>query len=116
MIHSILYCRVISTNGPMPFGQPSRLSWSVRLGEGIYSGAHQFEMPDASTVDEVRQKPALAIWGEADRTLHAEHFLPLFMELFPSAPVHWLPGVGHYCLEDAPDEIGHLIADFIQEN
>lgn len=51
-----------------------------------------------------------------DRTLHAEHFLPLFTQLFPSAPVRRLAGVGHYSLEDAPDEIGRLVADFIRQS
>jgi pimeloyl-ACP methyl ester carboxylesterase len=35
---------------------------------------------------------------------------------FPNAPIHRLVGVGHYCLEDAPDEIGRLIVDFIRRN
>lgn len=43
--------------------------------------------------------------GDADRTLQLDHFLPLFTQLFPNAPTHRLVGVGHYCLEDAPDEI-----------
>jgi len=51
----------------------------------------------------------------ADRTLHAEHFLPLFSELFPDAPVHRLPGVGHYSLEDAPDAIADRIATFLAQ-
>ena len=29
------------------------------------------------------------------------------------APVHRLAGVGHYCLEDAPEEIGRLITEFL---
>ena len=51
----------------------------------------------------------------ADRTLHAEHFLPLFSELFPQAPICRLEGVGHYCLEDAPQTIAGHIAAFVQQ-
>jgi haloalkane dehalogenase len=98
------------------FASPTDCLGAIGWAKGFATGAHQFEVPDAAAVNNIRAKPALAIWGEADRTLHAEHFLPLFTELFPDAPVHRLAGVGHYCLEDAPDEVGHLIKDFIQQN
>jgi haloalkane dehalogenase len=76
-------------------------------------GTHRFEVPAAAAIQALRARPALAIWGNKDRTLDAEHFLPLFTALFPDAPVHRLPGAGHYCFEDAPDEITTLIADFL---
>ncbi|MFD0697731.1 alpha/beta fold hydrolase [Paenibacillus sp. GCM10027628] len=98
------------------FVSPADCLGAIGWAKGYATGAHQFETPDAATVRAIREKPALAIWGEADRTLQAEHFLPLFTELFPTAPVHRLAGVGHYCLEDAPDEIGRIVADFIRRN
>ncbi|MDI1262043.1 MAG: alpha/beta fold hydrolase [bacterium] len=87
---------------------------AIGWAKGFATGAHQFETPSADAERTIRSRPALAIWGEADRTLHAEHFLPLFTALFPTAPVRRLPGVGHYCLDDAPDEIIALIRDFIR--
>ncbi|WP_248924234.1 alpha/beta fold hydrolase [Paenibacillus hamazuiensis] len=99
-----------------PFASPADCLGAIGWAKGCAAGAHRFETPDAEAVSAIRIKPALAIWGEADRTLHAEHFLPLFTELFPDAPVHRLAGVGHYCLEDAPGEIGRLIVDFIRQN
>jgi len=51
----------------------------------------------------------------ADRTLHAEHLLPLFSELFPQARIHRLAGVGHYSFEDAPDTIAAQITSFVQQ-
>ena len=81
---------------------------------GFAAGAHRFEVPDAAALRAIRDKPALAIWGDADRTLGAEHFLPLFTALFPSAPVERLAGVGHYCFEDAPDVIATRVAEFIR--
>ena len=83
------------------------------MGRGFAAGAHRFEVPDAA-LRAIRDKPALAIWGDADRTLGAEHFLPLFTALFPSAPVERLAGVGHYCFEDAPDVIATRVAEFIR--
>jgi cis-3-alkyl-4-acyloxetan-2-one decarboxylase len=98
-----------------PFATPADCLGPIGWSKGIATGMHQFETPDAAADRAIRGRPALAIWGDADRTLHAEHFLPLFTELFPAAPVHRLAGVGHYCLEDAPDEIGRLIAEFIRQ-
>ena len=71
--------------------------------------------PDPTADRIIRGKPALAIWGEADRTLQAEHFLPLFSSLFPAAPIKTLSGVGHYCLEDAPETIAGLITEFLRQ-
>ena len=69
-----------------------------------------------SAIAAIRKKPALAIWGEQDRTLHAKHLLPLFTQLFPGAPVHRLPGASHYSPEDAPTEISQLVSDFLIES
>ena len=33
--------------------------------------------------------------------------------IFPAAPVRRLAGVGHYCFEDAPQDIAGLIVEFI---
>jgi haloalkane dehalogenase len=99
-----------------PFAHPADCLGAIGWAKGFATGAHRFETPDAAADRAIRAKPALAIWGEADRTLHAEHFLPLFSQLFPGAPIHRLAGVGHYCFEDAPDAIASLIADFIQQN
>lgn len=98
------------------FASPADCLGAIGWAKGFATGAHRFETPDAAALSAIRAKPALAIWGEADRTLHAEHFLPLFEQLFPEAPIHRLAGVGHYCLEDAPDEVGRLVADFIRRN
>ncbi len=97
-----------------PFATAAECRGALGWAKGFATGAHQFETPDAAAERIIRGQPALAIWGEADRTLHAEHFLPLFSALFPSAPIGRLPGVGHYCFEDAPEIISRLIADFLQ--
>ena len=96
------------------FALPADSAGAIGWAKGFAIGAHRFEVPDALALDAIRSKPALAIWGEADRTLAAEHFLPLFSEIFPMAPVHRLAGVGHYSFEDAPQEITELIAAFLK--
>ena len=97
------------------FASPADCLGAIGWAKGFATGVHRFETPDSAADRAIRGKPALAIWGEADRTLRAEHFLPLFKAVFPTAPVHSLAGVGHYCLEDAPDEAAALIADFIRQ-
>lgn len=47
------------------------------------------------------------------RTLEAAKFIPLFAKSFPVAPTYLLPAVGHYCLEDAPNDVGRLVVDFL---
>lgn len=98
-----------------PFARPADCLGAIGWARGFATGAHQFEAPDPAADRLIRSKPALAIWGEADRTLHADHFLPLFSAIFPAAPVWRLAGVGHYCFEDAPQEIAGLIAEFIAQ-
>jgi haloalkane dehalogenase len=97
-----------------PFPTPAHAAGGIGWAKGYATGAHKFEEPDAATRAALAKKPALAIWGEADRTLHAEHFLPLFSQAFPSGQVHRLPGVGHYSPEDAPDTVARLVTGFVE--
>jgi cis-3-alkyl-4-acyloxetan-2-one decarboxylase len=98
-----------------PFESPSDCLGAIGWAKGVATGAHRFETPDPAAGRAIRGRPALAIWGEADRTLQSEHFLPLFSAIFPDAPIQPLANVGHYCLEDAPEIITSLISDFIRQ-
>lgn len=96
-----------------PFPTPEHAAGAIGWAKGFASGAHAFETPDAATRAALAGKPALAIWGDADRTLRSEHFLPLFAEAFPNGRVHRLPGAGHYSPEDAPEEVARLVSEFV---
>lgn len=96
-----------------PFPEPAYAAGAIGWAKGFATGAHEFEMPDDAAKAALAKTPALAIWGEADRTLHAEHFLPLFAQAFPEGRVHGLPDAGHYSPEDAPDQIAELVSAFI---
>jgi len=98
-----------------PFDTPAECAGAIGWAKGFAINAHRFETPDAAALRAIRSRPALAIWGLADRTLHAEHFLPLFGALFPQAPIDRLPGVGHYSIEDAPEAIAGRIATFLRQ-
>ena len=97
------------------FATPADCAGAIGWAKGFAVDAHRFEVPDQATRRAIASKPALATWGMADRTLHAEHFLPLFSELFPQAQVHRLAAVGHYSLEDAPEAIAARIVSFLQQ-
>ena len=99
-----------------PFPTPAHAAGAIGWAKGFATGAHQFEQPDAATKAKLAKKPALAIWGEADLTLHAKHFLPLFRQAFPKGRVHRLPGVGHYSPEDAPEIVARLVLEFVEAN
>lgn len=98
-----------------PFSNPGECLGAIGWAKGFAQGAHRFEMPDPAAARAIQSKPALAIWGEADRTLQAEYFLPLFETIFPTAPVKRLSGIGHYCFEDAPKAVAEMIFDFISQ-
>ncbi|MFL9870197.1 alpha/beta fold hydrolase [Paraburkholderia megapolitana] len=97
------------------FATPADCAGAIGWAKGFAIGAHRFEVPDAAALRAIQSRPALAIWGMADRTLHAEHFLPLFSGVFPQAEIHRLAGVGHYCHDDAPEAISGHIARFLQQ-
>ncbi|MCC8400506.1 alpha/beta fold hydrolase [Paraburkholderia sp. MMS20-SJTN17] len=97
------------------FATPADCAGAIGWARGFAIDAHRFEVPDAATRRTIATKPALAIWGSADRTLHAQHLLPLFSELFPQAAIHKLAGVGHYSLEDAPEAIAARIGPFLEQ-
>lgn len=99
-----------------PFREPATCRGAIGWAKGFAEGAHEFEAPSASVAAELGRKPALAVWGLADRTLHAEHFLPLFREAFPLGVTRELPGVGHYIHEDAPDQVAKAIREFLAVN
>ena len=96
-----------------PFPTPAHAAGAIGWAKGFATGAHAFENPDAATRAELAKKPALAIWGDSDRTLQAEHFLPLFGQAFPNGRTHRLPGVGHYSPEDAPEELAWRVSEFL---
>ncbi len=75
--------------------------------------------PSFSVVREVgenlhqfRELPMLICWGERDFVFD-DHFLKVWESTFPEAEVHRFSDCGHYVLEDAPEEIEHLVRNFL---
>ncbi|WP_261844462.1 alpha/beta fold hydrolase [Aliamphritea ceti] len=96
------------------FIKPEHTLGAIGWAKGFALGKHEFEKPDSTTLKNLAKKPALAIWGEADRTLSSKYFIPLFQQAFPNGEVHRLRNVGHYSPEDAPEKISHLVTTFMR--
>jgi cis-3-alkyl-4-acyloxetan-2-one decarboxylase len=84
------------------------IGWAL----GVAEGTMAFEQGTPEAVAALRAKPATLIHGMRDRTLQAEHMIPMFAEAFPHAPVHRLTDANHYVFEDAPEATAALIATF----
>jgi len=67
-----------------------------------------------SGVDALKEKPAMLVVGLEDYAINPEQAIADFKGLYPNAPVVTLPGVGHFCQEDAPQTLIALIQQFIQ--
>jgi haloalkane dehalogenase len=58
-------------------------------------------------------QPALLVWGERDWCFTTE-CLGRFAADWPRAEVRRLPDVGHWVVEDAPNEAGQFVDDFLR--
>jgi haloalkane dehalogenase len=61
----------------------------------------------------LRDKPMLICWGLRDFVFDAD-FLAEWQRHFPSAEVHRYEDAGHYVLEDAGEEVGLRIDEFLR--
>jgi haloalkane dehalogenase len=57
--------------------------------------------------------PQLLVWGMRDWCFTPE-CLDRFTQAWPTAEVHRLADVGHWVVEDAPDEAEQVVADFLR--
>lgn len=83
-------------------------AYSGRIGDYVIAGA--------GGVPAIQAKPAILFEGMEDRGIPPQRAIADFRALWPDAPVVELPGVGHFCQEDAPDVLVAGIDQFIQAN
>jgi haloalkane dehalogenase len=67
-----------------------------------------------ANVAQLAAKPAMCVYGEADRAIPLAMGVGTFRAVWPKGPVVTLPGVGHFIQEDAPETACALIEQFIQ--
>jgi len=69
-----------------------------------------------SGVADLTSKPAMLIEGMDDHAIPPARAIADFRALWPQAPVVEMPGVGHFCQEDAPGVLVTNLLQFIQAN
>ncbi|MEC7117960.1 MAG: alpha/beta hydrolase, partial [Actinomycetota bacterium] len=79
-----------------------------RIGEYVLEGLQG--------VKDLTSKPAILLEGLEDYAIPPEFAIADFMSLWPSSPVIKLPGVGHFCQEDAPELLVASILQFLKSN
>ncbi|MCC7475982.1 MAG: alpha/beta fold hydrolase [Pirellulales bacterium] len=98
-------------------------SWADR--RGVYAfvrdipAPHSHDSPTANALDAIeRQLPSLAdrpaclVWGMRDWCFRPD-CLDRFLQAWPRAEVHRLADVGHWVVEDAPEESLGLVQQFL---
>jgi haloalkane dehalogenase len=74
----------------------------------------EYMLEGVNGVNALKKKPAMLAVGLEDYAIDPEQAINDFKGLYPNAPVVTLPGVGHFCQEDAPQTLIALIQQFIQ--
>ena len=103
--HAVINDTWIAAYGA-PFAQPEDCAGAIGWPAGLPLARTGSRCPMRRRCA-IRDKPALAIWGDADRTLGAEHFLPLFTALFPSAPSNGWRASGTTASRMRPTSLRH---------
>ena len=67
-------------------------------------------------VSDLCAKPAILLEGMEDGAIPPDRAIADFCALWPDAPVVEMPGVGHFCQEDAPDVLVDNIRRFLHAN
>jgi cis-3-alkyl-4-acyloxetan-2-one decarboxylase len=98
-------------------------SWAHRIGVArfvadIPMGAGHPTMPTLRAVEsglaQFRDRPISIVWGGADFCFN-DSFFDRWRKIYPQASVRYLPGAGHYVLEDAPPAELDGIAEFLRQ-
>ena len=65
-------------------------------------------------LEKLKQKSAMLAFGLKDNAFDSKYAIADFKELFPNGPVTTFENAGHFCQEDIPEILIHLISQFIK--
>jgi len=100
-----------------PFPTPESCIGGYEFPVDVHTGRIvDYVLEGLDGVPALQAKPAVLYEGMADRAIPPAYAIADFRSLWPDAPVVELPGVGHFCQEDAPDVLAAGIDHFIQAN
>ena len=98
-----------------PFETPEECIGALAFPLDAYLGRiRDYVIEGAAGLDALKAKPAMLAEGMCDHAIPPVVAIADFEGLWPSRPIVRLPGVGHYCQEDAPQTLVALIEQFIQ--
>jgi pimeloyl-ACP methyl ester carboxylesterase len=98
-----------------PFPTPEECLGAYEFPVDAYSGRiAEYVLEGLPGLDALKAKPAMLAEGMEDRAIPPERAIADFRDLWPTGPVVELPGVGHFCQEDAPEVLVPLVQQFIQ--
>lgn len=98
-----------------PFATPEECIGGYEFPIDVHTGRiAEYVLAGLDGVPALQSKPAVLYEGMADRAIPPAYAIADFRSLWPDAPVVELPGVGHFCQEDAPDVLAAGIDHFIQ--
>lgn len=99
---------------PTPEAAVGAYSWPIEAHGGSFL-AHVAEgIEQQGGVEALGGKPAMLVEGLEGGAILPALAIANFRALWPDGPVVELPGVGHYCQEDAPETPVALIRAFVQ--
>ena len=76
----------------------------------------EYVIAGAAGVPDLVARPAILLEGMEDGAIPPDRAIADFRALWPGGQVVELPGVGHYCQEDAPDALVTHVQEFILAN
>ncbi len=98
-----------------PFATPEECIGGLEFPIDVYSGRiGEYVLEGLPGLEHLLAKPAMLAEGLEDRAIPPARAIADFRALWPDGPVVELPGVGHFCQEDAPEVLVPLIQQFVQ--
>jgi haloalkane dehalogenase len=99
-----------------PYDSPANRIATLRFVQDIplkpADPGYQIIEATASKLTQFSDTPVLICWGDLDFVFD-HHFLAVWEKTWPHAKVHRFEDCGHYVLEDAEEEIGGLVDEFL---
>jgi pimeloyl-ACP methyl ester carboxylesterase len=98
-----------------PFTTPEECVGAIEFPlDAYHQRIREFVIEGAAGVAALKAKPAMLAEGMCDHAIPPEFAIADFEGLWPDRPIVRLPGVGHFCQEDAPHTLIALIEQFMQ--
>jgi cis-3-alkyl-4-acyloxetan-2-one decarboxylase len=98
-----------------PFATPSECKGAIEFPLDVHlNRIRDFVKAGFAGVPAIQKKRAMMIEGMQDRAIPPALAIADFKGLWPDAPVHKIERAGHYCQEDAAQEIVALLQEFLR--